>query len=64
MKKLLALVLTAVMLFSMLSFASAEDKAVNIGVTSTLTTLNPLAVDNTEIVKYAVSLVFAPGGAQ
>ena len=60
MKKLLALVLTAVMLFSMLSFASAEDKAVNIGVTSTLTTLNPLAVDNTEIVKYAVSLVFLP----
>lgn len=60
MKKLLALVLTVVMLLSMLSFATAEDKTVNIGVTSTLTTLNPLAVDNTEIVKYAVSLVFLP----
>ena len=60
MKKLLALVLTVAMLLSMLSFAAAEDKAVNIGVTSTLTTLNPLAVDNTEIVKYAVSLVFLP----
>lgn len=60
MKKLLALVLTAAMLLPMLSFAAAEDKAVNIGVTSTLTTLNPLAVDNTEIVKYAVSLVFLP----
>lgn len=59
MKKLLALILTAVMLTSSLSLASAEeDKAVNIGVTSTITTLNPLAMDATEIVKYATSLVF------
>ena len=61
MKKLLCLVLAAVMALSALSFAAAEEeKSVNIGVTSTLTTLNPLAVDNTEIVKYAVSLVFLP----
>ena len=61
MKKLLALVLAFAMLLSGFSLAAAEeDKAVNIGVTSTLTTLNPLAVDTTEIVKYAVSLVFLP----
>ena len=61
MKKLLSLVLALVMALSAVGFAAAEeDKAVNIGVTSTLTTLNPLAVDNTEIVKYAVSLVFLP----
>ena len=60
MKKALSLVLALAVLLSVFSFAAAEDKAVNIGVTSTLTTLNPLAVDNTEIVKYAVSLVFLP----
>ncbi len=61
MKKLLALTLALAMLLSAFSFAAAEDeKSVNIGVTSTLSTLNPLAVDNTEVVKYAVSLVFLP----
>ena len=61
MKRLLSLLLALVMLLSAFSFAAAEDdKVVNIGVTSTLTTLNPLAVDNTEVVKYAVSLVFLP----
>ena len=61
MKKLLSLVLAAALMLSVFSFgAAAEDQAVNIGVTGTLTTLNPLAVDNTEIVKYAVSLVFLP----
>ena len=61
MKKLISLALALVMALSAVGFAAAEeDKSVNIGVTSTLTTLNPLAVDNTEIVKYAVSLVFLP----
>ena len=60
MKKLLSLALALTVLLSLFSFAAAEEKTVNIGVTSTLTTLNPLAVDNTEVVKYAVSLVFLP----
>ena len=62
MKKLLSVLLALALLVSAaLPLALAEDeKVVNIGVTSTLTTLNPLAMDNTEIVKYAVSLVFLP----
>lgn len=61
MKKLTALILALLMTLSLLTGAMAEgDKVVNIGATSTLTTLNPLAMDNTEIVKYATSLVFLP----
>ena len=60
MKKLLSLFLALALLLSVSGAALSEDKAVNVGVTSTLTTLNPLAVDNTEVVKYAVSLVFLP----
>ncbi|MBR4540278.1 MAG: ABC transporter substrate-binding protein [Clostridia bacterium] len=61
MKKLVSLALVFVLLLSLTGLAMAEDeKSVNIGVTSTLTTLNPLACDNTEVVKYAVSLVFLP----
>ena len=60
MKKLLSLLLALALALSVLGAAVAEDKSVNIGVTSTLTTLNPLAVDNTIVVKYAVSLVFLP----
>lgn len=59
MKKLLVLALSLVLVLS-LGLAAAEDKSVTIGVTSTLTTINPLAMDNTEIVKYAVSLPFLP----
>ena len=40
--------------------AAADDKSVNIAVTSTLTSLNPLLIDATEIVKYALSLEFLP----
>ena len=61
MKKLLAVILALSLLLTGATAALAEgDKVVNIGVTSTLTTLNPLAMDNTEIVKYAASLVFLP----
>ena len=61
MKKLVSLALVFALLLSLTGLAAAEDeKSVNIGVTSTLTTLNPMACDNTEIVKYAVSLVFLP----
>ncbi|MBR1585651.1 MAG: ABC transporter substrate-binding protein [Clostridia bacterium] len=59
MKKLLSLVLAFALALSMFAFASAEEeKSVNIGVTSTIASLNPLAMDATEIVKYATSLVF------
>ncbi|MBQ9301258.1 MAG: ABC transporter substrate-binding protein [Clostridia bacterium] len=60
MKKLLVILLACVMLASMTGIAAAEDKVVNIGVTSTIATLNPMAMDATEIVKYATSLVFLP----
>ena len=60
MKKLLAILLASMMLLSLASAAAAEDKVVNIGVTSTIATLNPMAMDATEIVKYATSLVFLP----
>ena len=60
MKKLLSFALAAMLLVSLVSFASAEDKAVNVGISNALTTLNPLAMDNAESTKYAVSLVFLP----
>ena len=59
MKKLLSALLILALLAAVPALAEG-DKVVNVGVTSTLTTLNPLAMDNTEIVKYAVSLVFLP----
>ena len=60
MKKTFALFLVLVLMLSMAAIAAADEKSVNIGVTNTLTTLNPLAMDNTEVVKYACSLTFLP----
>ena len=45
MKKLLSFALAAMLLVSLVSFASAEDKAVNVGISNALTTLNPLAME-------------------
>ena len=59
MKKWLSALLILALLAAVPALAEGE-KVVNVGVTSTLTTLNPLAMDNTEIVKYAASLVFLP----
>ncbi len=59
MKKLLSLALVLTLLCSAAAFA-AEDKSVNVGISNALTTLNPLAMDNAESTKYAVSLVFLP----
>jgi len=39
---------------------SAEGKVVNIGVTDTIGSLNPLLEDGTEVVKYSISLTFLP----
>ena len=61
MKKLLSVLLAVMLLVSAASFAAAEgEKSVNVGLTNALTTLNPLALDNAESTKYAVSLVFLP----
>lgn len=60
-RSLLALVLALTLLASTPVLASAEGgKSVTVGVTSPITTLNPLLCDATEIVKYATSLVFLP----
>ena len=56
---LLALVL-ALTLIPAAATAEEADKSATIAVTSTITTLNPLLMDNTEIVKYATSLTFLP----
>ena len=61
LKSLLSLTLALTMLLSIAVTARAEEeKSVNIAVTSTLTSLNPLLIDATEIVKYALSLEFLP----
>ena len=60
MKRTLTFVLAFVLLLSVAITAHAEDKSVTIGASNTLTTLNPLAMDNTEVVKYACSLTFLP----
>ncbi len=58
-RRFLCLFLSLALGLSVLTAAGAEgDKSVNIGVTSTVSTLNPMAMDATEIVKYATSLVF------
>ena len=61
LKIVLSLTLALTLLMGMLPAAQAEEeKSVNIAVTSTLTSLNPLLIDATEIVKYALSLEFLP----
>ena len=62
LKVLLSLTLALSMLLGMTVTAQAEaaDKSVNIAVTSTLPSLNPLLIDSTEIMKYALSLEFLP----
>lgn len=72
-KKMLSLMLAAMMMLSMAgcgssteeggaagSSAPSEEKIVNVGVTSALGGVNPFAMDQTEINKYAVGLMFLP----
>lgn len=56
------ILLVLTLCLSMLTGASAfaEDKSVNIAVTGTIPTLNPLLMDATEVMKHATSLVFLP----
>ena len=61
LKTLLSLTLALTLFVGIIPAAQAEEaKSVNIAVTSTLTSLNPLLIDATEIVKYALSLEFLP----
>ena len=64
MKKLhrfLALALVLALAAGLVPAASAEaPKTVNVAVTGSIGSLNPIAMDNTEVVKYATSLVFLP----
>lgn len=74
MKKFLKIILSLALALTLLSgcgpqggdapadptAAPKAEKSANIAVTSTLTSLNPLLIDATEIVKYALSLEFLP----
>lgn len=59
---LLSLVLTMTMLLGCVpsSMASENEKSVNMAVTDTIGTLNPLLLGATEVVKHAISLQFLP----
>ena len=68
-KKTLGLILAAAMALSMAGCGAsagnggsdaAQEKIVNVGVTSALGGVNPFAMDQTEINKYAVGLMFLP----
>lgn len=59
--RLAAAVLALMLTLGCVTFAAAEnEKTVNIGVTSSVSTLNPLLIDATDIVKYALELEFLP----
>ncbi len=61
MAKMLSLLLAGAMLASSAICASADDeKIINVGVTSSLGGINPFVIDQTEINKYAVDLMFLP----
>lgn len=73
-KKMIALIVAAVMAFSVAGCAASQEsetaeggtgtasgeKIVNVGVTSALGSVNPFVMDQTEINKYAVGLMFLP----
>lgn len=61
-KRMTALVLAMLLALGACGAATAEEreKAVNIAVTGTFTSINPLLMDFTEVMKYALSLTFLP----
>ena len=61
-RNMLSLVLTAALVFAMVGCASGnkEGGTVNIGVTDSLGGVNPFTIDQTEINKYALDLIFLP----
>ncbi len=62
LKRLVSLVAALTLALGMVGGAAAEsaDKSVNIAVTDTIGTLNPLLMGAMEVMKYANSLVFLP----
>ena len=62
MKKLTALMLVCLLVLGMgaPAMAQTDDKVVNIAVTGTMTSMNPLLMDFTEVGKYTQSLAFLP----
>lgn len=62
LRTLTALLLTLALLLPVSAFGLAEagGQSVNVAVTSTIGTLNPLLMDATEVIKYATSLTFLP----
>lgn len=69
-KKLLSMLLTVVLMISLTACGNGdnttgtgttnEEKIVNIGMTDTLSSINPLLMDATEVLRYATSLQFLP----
>lgn len=60
-KRILIILLTLTMVTSLMACANSNtDNAVNIGVTDSLSSVNPLLQDGTEVVKYTTSLEFLP----
>ena len=59
-RSVLSLLLAAMLLLCSVSLAEEQPKSVNVAVTSTITTMNPLLIGPEEVVKYALSLTFLP----
>lgn len=69
-KKIVSIVLTIILIVSLTACGNSNkssetgkavnEKIVNIGMTDTLSSINPLLMDATEILKYATSLQFLP----
>ncbi|MBQ9325608.1 MAG: ABC transporter substrate-binding protein [Clostridia bacterium] len=60
-RKLTALLLTLTLSMGILPLSLAEDtQVINVAVTQTLETMNPLQISSTEVSKYAMGLAFYP----
>ena len=59
-RSVLSLLLAAMLLLCSVSLAEEQPKSVNVAVTSTITTMNPLLIGPEEVVKYALSLTYLP----
>ena len=60
MIRMLSLTLAVLLGLTALPASAEGGKSVNIGLTSTVSTLNPLLMDATEVMKHATSIVFMP----
>jgi len=61
LKTLMALVLALTLAVGCASVSTAEgEKSINVAVTNSIASLNPILMDASEVVKYATSLVYLP----